>query len=1147
MNKTPALAVLSATLATGAFAADWLPTTAGTYDYFATANWTGGNVTGNMRLLSEAVGDQTINMSKALTTTGNFWPGGSAGASAPWQIFTGNSITVNGSNASYRFMNGRVVHENALLIKTVKEAPRIGHVAPGELVLRNGGSLYFSGNYLSIGFDDANKYSAATGRVILEAPATLAADGKNLWASDGRTGAIWMEGGLITLTNALFGVGYAADGYVRVNDGTVSLRADAAEAMRLGQSANSYASLHLTGGTVTTRRTGTIASEPYVNLANSQAAAADVYVEGGVLDFSKHRVAVGNWSSSVNGRSSVTVAGTGVAKLGYTCMSIGNGAGTASVNLNEGGTLETSTFATYNKTASNGKRFLNFNGGTLLIPNGVSLESTSFDLVVYPKGGTIKTAGTATFGMPLRAATGWGVKEIVLTNPGANYVAAPRVVIEGGSGARATGYAVLNRDGTIARVAVTCPGEGYRADDQLTVSFVSASPNVTPAAAAVVLAENTTPTLLVDGAVDLKGTHAFTGKIRVVSGSPHLNGAAFEGTDGLSAVSGTMLRPVRGSVSSIHALVPEHGVTTLRYEGTNGTATVLVGSYALGDSGFGVIDYMDELAFSIGSTDYLSTSAVSPVVNGLVFSAYNPSGYRSPKVLERAADGTVSVATTTEAIGPDANWCPTTAKTTVQASAVNSITLPLTPGVEATIEYAGPVEVKSGMMVVRRPHEGVQRIAVSGGGAFTTRAKGGMIIYADQYETAKRSNSQSKDNVVYCGNWRRIYGPFADPDASTPMSLTIVGELKSRPELGAVAWLLDSNSFSGGLNLINGGVFCDADSRLGKLGAAITAEGYCSIAARNWTLDIGARPLTINDGSALLFSPAWGNSGNTIAVTLKGTGDLLTSDVCRSGYAIAYTGDHSAYEGQYYIMGHARITPETFGPKARVYLADGTNGIGVIETQGTFTRPLGTGKGSICWRKHRTMPAAYGLRGGFAAKGGDLAVNLGGSGETLVAGSEPLPAGAVISLQSQYADGALTVANGLDLNGRIQEVSVWEGKSAKLTGELKDSVGGGALKVTGGGTLTYGGTINAVIGPDGLVGNPIAVEGDLTVDGAKIVVTASDDDLKSLEGRTIPLISVSGKLGGKFAYEIANSRWRVKTTSSGVVLSEVPGSAIIIR
>ena len=95
---------------------------------------------------------------------------------------------------------------------------------------------------------------------------------------------------------------------------------------------------------------------------------------------------------------------------------------------------------------------------------------------------------------------------------------------------------------------------------------------------------------------------------------------------------------------------------------------------------------------------------------------------------------------------------------------------------------------------------------------------------------------------------------------------------------------------------------------------------------------------------------------------------------------------------------------------------------------------------------------AYAVRsegGGFAAFGGDLTVNLGGEGAKLVPGADYLPDGTVIQLQSQHADGTLTLANGFELGGKTQKVNVWSGKTVTFAGALSDSVGGGALAVEG--------------------------------------------------------------------------------------------------
>ena len=41
---------------------------------------------------------------------------------------------------------------------------------------------------------------------------------------------------------------------------------------------------------------------------------------------------------------------------------------------------------------------------------------------------------------------------------------------------------------------------------------------------------------------------------------------------------------------------------------------------------------------------------------------------------------------------------------------------------------------------------------------------------------------------------------------------------------------------------------------------------------------------------------------------------------------MAFTGDHSAFTGDYYIQGRAQIAPATFSPLAGIKLADGNIG-----------------------------------------------------------------------------------------------------------------------------------------------------------------------------------------------------------------------------
>ena len=114
------------------------------------------------------------------------------------------------------------------------------------------------------------------------------------------------------------------------------------------------------------------------------------------------------------------------------------------------------------------------------------------------------------------------------------------------------------------------------------------------------------------------------------------------------------------------------------------------------------------------------------------------------------------------------------------------------------------------------------------------------------------------------------------------MSLTVAGEKQSRPELGAQAWLLSTQRFSGGLNLVNGGIFVEGNSGLGASGSPVRASGYCSIGLRGSNAFDVSHPIELLDDSALILSSEI-SVGNTVSSALSGSGALLTSDAPRTG------------------------------------------------------------------------------------------------------------------------------------------------------------------------------------------------------------------------------------------------------------------------
>ena len=1124
-------------LAASAWAA--IPTGAGPYKWDDYLSKTGGRA--DARPEQALTADQTWIVET--DRTGNpFYPGVQT-LSDYWQIWTGASVTSLSGNG-FRVMKGNVVFENAVISQTTENY--IGYTGPVRLVLRNGGSFLATAAGVNVG-RSYNGGTAGTATVFLEKPSSFAVSGQ--WLSIGATlpGAVWMDGGTLSMTNGCLWIGDGYGGYLRLNGGEVSLRSENSDQLYVG--CPHYGSIHVAGGRLTARN-ASYATERFIKVGRDANTRADVYADGGEIDLPNGRFSLGQWSSGVAGLATLTVDGTADVHLGLLAMGTTGTLGTSVLNLNGGRFQLVKGLANYGNTFC--RRWINFDGGTL-----ASMLDIAWPTVVYPGGGTIHVASSKNrIPLPFCAAKGYGVKSVELTSAGSGYVTAPCVTITGGSGSNATAYAVLNKDRTLEKIVVTCRGEGYAENDQLTVTLDSTTGS--GAAATVTLGENGTGTLHKTGAGVWQQTvdSAFDGDISVDEGTLAVDGVALTNLKHLyvrneaSLNAGRSLNTTDVRASSVNRLDVKDGIAQIGKYGDSGRAKLSIGELNI-DRGLLLVSLTNDLELALMDATPTATSAsASPIVNGMVYRNGDSSTYRSPTLFERGEDGSLSLITTTATAANDANFCPLASNTSGEApeiASLNCAILTLSPAVEYYLKNTGLLEIKSGMIVCRRPHECVARLEVTGGGAFTTRAPGGMMIYSDMYQVSRRSYSSAHDNVVNVGNWRRLYGPFADPDSSTPMSLTIAGERQSRPELGAVAWLLNKSSFSGGVNLVNGGVVIASESSLGTSGK-VTAVGNCSITAYNHTFALSDKhPIEICKDANLIFCPINGNQGNTVAAKLTGEGTLLTSDIDRSGYAMAYTGDHSDFAGAYYVMGHARISPETFSPIAALCLADGTNGVGVIETSGSFTRPLGTGKGEICWARHATMPKAYGLRGGFAAVGGDLTVNLGGGGAALVPASDYLPEGAVIQLQSQYADGELTVENGLDLAGRTQEVSVWAGKMAKWTGGLKDSLGGGTLKVTGGGTFAFGGTLKAKIGPDGFEGHPIAVDGDLTIGGATVELDATAADLKRLSGQTIPLVSVTGTISGQFERATSDPRWIVRTRAHGVELAERMGLSLVVR
>jgi autotransporter-associated beta strand protein len=224
---------------------------------------------------------------------------------------------------------------------------------------------------------------------------------------------------------------------------------------------------------------------------------------------------------------------------------------------------------------------------------------------------------------------------------------------------------------------------------------------------------------------------------------------------------------------------------------------------------------------------------------------------------------------------------------------------------------------------------------------------------------------------------------------------------------------------------------------------------------------------SIADDSKASFDGASNGTGNGADITIEGPG------------LVVFNGTNT-YTGRTIITGGALDADVGTGihEKSNITFAGagetvaGTSdlseaGAGVLLTSGDFNRQVGTLSNRVQWVGS----------GGFAAQGGQLRVNLGGTSQpqTLAWGatngffSHADAANAALVFGSIHADADVLFRNNIDLNGGSRQVVVVdntdsEADFATIAGVISDSVGGGKLVV--GSPNGYGGTGQLVLTGD---------------------------------------------------------------------------------
>lgn len=305
---------------------------------------------------------------------------------------------------------------------------------------------------------------------------------------------------------------------------------------------------------------------------------AAFYACGGTFTAGRDFMLQGNHATQLDDTATVapvaaTVDGSAVVDLRRLVVGGNLTPGRASVNINGGGTLK--AYLVTNKVARAGVGEISGNGGTLQIKES-STERIQFAgleyLNIYEGGLTLDCQagvrlGTAESSARLRTPGGYGVESIAVSSD-QEYRYDPFVVIEGGSGSNATAVALLNYETRrISEIVVTCRGEGYRADDVLTLRITDPATGglTTLADARFTLTENKPGALVKTGGQrlviysqpDFDGTYEVREGLMIQSsadvGSAHVAAVVIGGGESeaqLQCASGGVEETVRNKVNT---------------------------------------------------------------------------------------------------------------------------------------------------------------------------------------------------------------------------------------------------------------------------------------------------------------------------------------------------------------------------------------------------------------------------------------------------------------------------------------------------------------------------------------------------------------------------------------------------------------------
>lgn len=262
-----------------------------------------------------------------------------------------------------------------------------------------------------------------------------------------------------------------------------------------------------------------------------------------------------------------------------------------------------------------------------------------------------------------------------------------------------------------------------------------------------------------------------------------------------------------------------------------------------------------------------------------------------------------------------------------------------------------------------------------------------------------------------------------------------------------------------------GGTAAPQGAIKGTVGAS-SVEG--SISIENSAARIG------NLGTSLTIA------GPMTAATGSGFG-ILIRVAANQGVIFSNTGN--SWEGATTLAdGSVYFQPGTLPSSTNLVMAGSGNSW--FETNGSFTRAIGTAAGEVQFNGTASRI------NGFSARGGDLSVNLGGAAAALTWGVAPFNPGA-LGLAGANATGTLAWENPLDLGAASRTIDVANGTAAvdarigvAITNGTLNKTGSGVLALSAANSFTPG---TMVFGTSSANRGAIRVENDNALSGVTLV------------------------------------------------------------